>query len=212
MKPTSKINVCRFFLFHFSLFIHNLPVLRTRLKPEITLPALILFHTYEVNHLPVCLVHLLAVEIAQVFLHARTQEVIVAHAEPLQPQERIVTFTTPRCNDNVMIVTSDGYSKRVKSSDLNGTTQNLKGMPIVKLHDAAEVVSIQCCEDYECLALTTTKKQLLLSIEDIPVLTKASPGRKAMKLAAEDRVEFACLTTKENKTCGKMGSVGKNIS
>ena len=129
-----------------------------------------------------------------------------------QPQERIVTFTTPRCDDSVMIVTSDGYSKRVKSSDMNGATQNLKGMPIVKLHDAAEVISVQCCEGYECLALTTTKKQLLLNIDDIPVLTKASPGRKAMKLAAGDRIEYACLTTKENKTCGKMGSAGKNIS
>ena len=129
-----------------------------------------------------------------------------------QPQERIVIFTTPRCDDSIIITTSDGYSKRVKSSDMNGATQNLKGMPIVKLHDTAEVVSVQCCEDYECLALTTTKKQLLLNIDDIPVLTKASPGRKAMKLAAGDRIEFACLTTKGNKSCGKMGSAGKNIS
>lgn len=129
-----------------------------------------------------------------------------------QPQERIVIFTTPRCENSVIITTSDGYSKRVKSSDMNGATQNLKGMPIVKLHDAAEVVSVQCCEDYECLALTTTKKQLLLNIDDIPILTKASPGRKAMKLAAGDRIESARLTTKGNKSCGKMGSVGKNIS
>lgn len=129
-----------------------------------------------------------------------------------QPQERIVTFTTPRCEDSIIITTSDGYSKRVKSSDLNGAAQNLKGMPIVKLHDAAEVVSIQCCEDYECLALITTKKQLLLNIDDIPVLTKASPGRKAMKLAAGDKIEYAGLTTRGNKVCGKMGSAGKNIS
>lgn len=128
-----------------------------------------------------------------------------------QLQERIVTFTTPRCDDSVMIVTSDGYSKRVKSSDLNGVTQNLKGMPIIKLHDAAEVVSVQCCEDYECLELTTTKKQLLLNIDDIPTLTKASPGRKTMKLAANDKIEYAVLTTKGNKVCGKMGGAGKNI-
>lgn len=128
-----------------------------------------------------------------------------------QPQERIVIFTTPRCEDNVIITTSDGYSKRIKSSDLNGSTQNLKGMPIIKLHESAEVISVQCCEDYECLALATTKKQLLLSVEDIPILSKASPGRKAMKLAENDRVEYAVLTTKGNKTCGKMGSAGKNI-
>ena len=128
------------------------------------------------------------------------------------PQEKIVVFTTPRCEDNVIIATSDGYSKRVRSSDLNGVTQNLKGMPIVKLHDGAEVVDVQCCGDYECLELTTTKKQLLLDINDIPILTKASPGRKAMKLAAEDKVECARLTSKGNKTCGKLGSVGKNIA
>ena len=128
-----------------------------------------------------------------------------------QPQERIVIFTTPRCEDTVIITTNDGYSKRVRSSDLNGNTQNLKGMPIIKLHDNAEVVSVQCCEDYECLALTTAKKQLLLDIEDIPILAKTSPGRKAMKLADGDKVEYAVLTTKDNKTCGKLGSAGKNI-
>ena len=126
-----------------------------------------------------------------------------------QPQERIVIFTTPRCEDNIIITTSDGYSKRIKSSDLNGSTQNLKGMPIIKLHESAEVISVQCCEGYECLALTTTKKQLLLSIDDIPVLSKASLGRKAMKLAENDSVECAVLTTRGNKTCGKMGSAGK---
>lgn len=128
-----------------------------------------------------------------------------------QPQERIVDFTTPRCTDSVITTTSDGYSKRVKSSDLNGTTQNLRGTPIIKLHEGAEIVGIQCCEDYECLELTTTKKQLLLDINDIPVLSKASSGRKAIKLAAGDRIEHAYLTTKGNKTCGQMGSAGKNI-
>lgn len=129
-----------------------------------------------------------------------------------QPQERIVTFTTPRCEDSIVITTSDGYSKRVRSSGLNGATQNLKGMPIVKLHDAAEVVGIQCCEDYECLELRTTKKQLLLDINDIPALPKTSPGRKAIKLAANDRVECATLTNKGKKTCGTLGAVGKNIA
>ena len=128
-----------------------------------------------------------------------------------QQQERIVDFTTPRCTDSVITTTSDGYSKRVKSSDLNGSTQNLRGTPIIKLHEGAEVVGIQCCGDYECLTITTTKKQLLLDINDIPILTKASSGRKAIKLAAGDRIEHAYLTTKGNKTCGKMGSAGKNI-
>lgn len=128
-----------------------------------------------------------------------------------QPQEKIVDFTTPRCNNSVITTTSDGYSKRVKSSDLNGTTQNLRGTPIIKLHEGAEVVGIQCCENYECLAITTTKKQLLLDINDIPVLAKTSPGRKAIKLAANDRVEQATLTARGNKVCGKLGSVGENI-
>ena len=128
-----------------------------------------------------------------------------------QPQEKIVDFTTPRCEDSVMITTSDGYSKRVKSSDLNGSTQNLKGMPIIKVHDAAEVVGVQCCKDYECLGLKTMKKQLLLDINDIPVLAKTSPGRKAIKLAANDRVEHATLTTKGKRICGKLGSAGENI-
>lgn len=128
-----------------------------------------------------------------------------------QPQEKIVDFTTPRCNNSVITTTSDGYSKRVKSSDLNGSTQNLKGMPIIKLHDAAEVVGIQCCEDYDCLVLTTTKKQLLLDINDIPILAKTSPGRKVMKLAENDRVEHAALATKGKNVCGKLGSAGKNI-
>ena len=128
-----------------------------------------------------------------------------------RPQEKIVDFTTQRCNKSVITTTSDGYSKRVKSSDLNGTTQNLRGTPIIKLHEGAEVVGIQCCEDYECLELTTTKRQLLLDINDIPILAKTSPGRKAIKLAVGDRIEHAYLTTKDKKTCGKMGCAGKNI-
>lgn len=128
-----------------------------------------------------------------------------------QPQEKIVDFTTPRCEDSVIITTSDGYSKRVKSSDLNGSTQNLKGMPIIKIHDAAEVAGVQCCKDYECLELKTMKKQLLLDINDIPVLAKTSPGRKAIKLTANDRVEHAALTTKGKRICGKLGSAGENI-
>lgn len=128
-----------------------------------------------------------------------------------QPQERIVIFTTPRCEDSVIVTTSDGYSKRVKSSDLNGSTQNLKGMPIVKLHEGAEVVGIHCCEDYECLALTTAKKQLLLNIEDISILSKTSPGRKVMKLAENDKIKSAVLTFKKDKRFDKLGSAGKNI-
>lgn len=128
-----------------------------------------------------------------------------------QPQEKIVDFTTSRCDDSVIITTNDGYSKRVKSSDLNGSTQNLKGTPIIKVHETAEVVNVQCCKNYECLELTTTKRQLLLDINDIPILAKTSPGRKVIKLAAGDRIEHAYLTTKGNKTCGKMGSAGKNI-
>ena len=128
-----------------------------------------------------------------------------------QPQERIVIFTTPRCEDSVIVTTSDGYSKRVKSSDLNGSTQNLKGMPIVKLHEGAEVVGIHCCEDYECLALTTAKKQLLLNIEDISILSKTSPGRKVMKLAENDKIKSAVLTFKKDKCFDKLGSAGKNI-
>lgn len=128
-----------------------------------------------------------------------------------QPQERIVIFTTPRCEDSVAVTTSDGYSKRVKSSDLNGSTQNLKGMPIIKLHEGAEVIGVQCCEDYECLALTTAKKQLFLNIEDILILPKTSPGRKVMKLADNDKIKSAILTSKKDKRFDKLGSVGKNI-
>lgn len=128
-----------------------------------------------------------------------------------QPQEKIVDFTTPRCNNSVITTTSDGYSKRVSSSDLNGSTQNLKGTPIIKLHEGAEVVGIQCCENYECLAITTTTKQLLLDINDIPILARTSPGRKAIKLAANDRVKYAALTMRGNNICDKIGSAGKNI-
>ena len=130
----------------------------------------------------------------------------------LEPQEKIVDFSTPRCDTTVTLVTSDGYMKRVQCQDINGATQNLRGMSIIKVHDNAEVILVSCSKDYNGVVMMSTKRQLTVRLNDIEVLTKLSPGRKGFKIAKQDTVIFAQMINLANESeFQAIGTTGKSI-
>lgn len=96
----------------------------------------------------------------------------------LEPQEKIVDFTTQRCKSDVIFVMSDGYIKRMRSSEVDGTTQNLRGMTAVKVHDGAHVVLVSCANGFSEVIVNDKQH---FNIEDMEIQGKASPGRKLVK-------------------------------
>lgn len=96
----------------------------------------------------------------------------------LKPQEKIVDFTTQRCKSDVIFVMSDGYIKRMRSSEVDGTTQNLRGMTAVKVHEGARVVLVSCANGFSEVIVNDKQH---FNIEDMEVQGKTSPGRKLVK-------------------------------
>lgn len=96
----------------------------------------------------------------------------------LAPQERIVDFTTQRCKDDVIFVASDGYIKRMRSAEVDGSTQNLKGMSAMKVHDGESLVLVSCATGYS--EVVVNEKQHF-KIADLETQGKTSPGRKLVK-------------------------------
>ena len=73
---------------------------------------------------------------------------------------------------------SDGYIKRMRSSEVDGTTQNLRGMTAVKVHDGAHVVLVSCANGFSEVIVNDKQH---FNIEDMEIQGKASPGRKLVK-------------------------------
>lgn len=125
----------------------------------------------------------------------------------LAPTERIVDFTG-RCESDILLVTANGLVKKIKSSVLSGTTQNLRGMPIIKLKDGDEVFFVGCLDDFRAVVVESSMRTLTFDVSKLLETGKAASGRCGIKLDAADKVCGVTLLEDIPKTTQALGTKG----
>lgn len=125
----------------------------------------------------------------------------------LAPTERIVDFTG-RCESDILLVTTNGLVKKIKSSVLSGTTQNLRGMPIIKLKEGDEVFFVGCLDDFRAVVVESSMRTLTFDVSKLLETGKAASGRCGIKLDAADKVCGVTLLEDMPKTTQALGTKG----
>lgn len=129
----------------------------------------------------------------------------------LDSDETIEVFALPQNNIELFYATKNGKVKLFNSWDMNGSTQNLKGLSCIKIADGDSLVAISPVTDGKYITLTTSKsKRLYFSKADLTVAGKASSGRKGISLDADETVIAAKVLQKipDDVKVKKVGSKG----
>lgn len=114
----------------------------------------------------------------------------------LAPLAKINGFSVCGQNQNVFFATKLGKVKILCSSDMDSTTQNLKGLSVIKLADGDSLVSVKIVGDSKYVTLSTNNRVLAFNVSEINPSGKASSGRKGISLDPRDFVTKAVLDTK----------------
>lgn len=109
---------------------------------------------------------------------------------PLEQTEKIVDFAVCGKSKNMAyFCTKMGKVKKFDIEDTFGTTQNFKGISIIKLAAGDELVSLELADDAEEFFIVTNQGwKLRASLGNLSVAGKASSGRKGINLHAGDYV------------------------
>lgn len=119
----------------------------------------------------------------------------------LNPQAQIKVFSVCGQEVRVFFATKLGKVKILDSRDMDGTTQNLRGMSVIKLAADDSLVEVAEVQDNHYVSLYTKDRGLVFDIAEINLSGKASSGRKGISLTKDEYVTKAKLL-KENKSNG----------
>ena len=119
----------------------------------------------------------------------------------LNPQAQIKVFSVCGQEVRVFFATKMGKVKILNSRDMDGTTQNLRGMSVIKLAADDSLVEVAEVQDNHYVSLYTKDRGLVFDIAEINLSGKASSGRKGISLGKDEYVTKANLL-KENKSNG----------
>ncbi len=96
-------------------------------------------------------------------------------------------------NSDILVITKNGYGKRVKLNQFKTQSRGGTGIKISKITPkTGELVAIKILEGQEDLILVSQKGQVIrIGIASIPVLGRTAQGVKIMKLAPKDQIVSA---------------------
>lgn len=108
----------------------------------------------------------------------------------LNDNDKLIAANIYNSNDKwIVSVTGNGYIKRTNINDFSIQSRNTKGAKLQKLKDEEDyLIGFECIKDEKEIIITSTRSQIKIDIESIPILTKGAQGNKSIKLSEKDNV------------------------
>ena len=132
----------------------------------------------------------------------------------LEQGETIVDFSVNSECTRIFFATQQGKVKVLAAKDVDGTTQNKRGIPMMKLSIGDKLVSVHCMDDKSYACLTTNSHELVFPLTSIRASGKTSSGRVGIALKEDETVTLARLldALDGDMVVGKIGQRGQEIS
>lgn len=131
----------------------------------------------------------------------------------LEQGETIVDFSVNSECTRVFFATKQGKVKVLAAKDVDGATQNKRGLSMIKLSIGDELVSVDCMDDKKYVLLESKDRQLVFPLSSIRASGKTSSGRIGISLKEnESVVSVKLLDSADNKKIGKIGQRGQEKS
>ena len=132
----------------------------------------------------------------------------------LEQGETIVDFSVNSECTRIFFATQQGKVKVLAAKDVDGATQNKRGIPMMKLSIGDKLVSVHCMDDKSYACLTTNSHELVFSLTSIRASGKTSSGRVGIALKEDETVTLARLldALDGDMVVGKVGQRGQEIS
>ena len=133
----------------------------------------------------------------------------------LEDGERIVDMTAnPQC-PRLFIATKRGRVKVMGVEEFAGTTQNKRGMPLIRLSEDDEVVWCGCTDNNNFVEMKSRgqdSRKAIFRLSDINLSKKSSSGRVGMKLPQDENVYSVRLLEEVDGRCvANLGTRGSKI-
>lgn len=133
----------------------------------------------------------------------------------LEDGERIVDMTAnPQC-PHLFIATKRGRVKVMGVEEFAGTTQNKRGMPLIRLSEDDEVVWCGCTDNNNFVEMKSRgqdSRKAIFRLSDINLSKKSSSGRVGMKLPQDENVYSVRLLEEVDGRCvANLGTRGSKI-
>lgn len=130
----------------------------------------------------------------------------------LEPSETIVDFSVSSACESVFFATKLGKVKVLAAEDVDGTTQNKRGMSMIKLSIGDELVTVGCTDSKQYVRLTTETRQLVFELSSIHPNGRASSGRTGIALKdGEQVVKAELLEQLGDCALGKIARRGQEL-
>lgn len=126
--------------------------------------------------------------------------------------ETIVDFSVSLSCTKIFFATKKGKVKVLAAKDVEGNTQNKRGIPMIKLAIGDELVSVQCMDNKHFAHLRSKDRSLVFDLSVVRESGKASTGRVGINLKdGEELVSADLLENLGDLTLGKIGQRGQEI-
>ncbi len=130
----------------------------------------------------------------------------------LEPGETIVDFSVNSECTRIFFATAQGKVKVLAAKDVDGATQNKRGVPMIKLAVNDKLIGTQCMDDKQYAYLKSGSRSLVFPLLSIRASGKASSGRVGMALKdGEQLVSAELLSELGSLALGKIGQRGKDF-
>ena len=133
----------------------------------------------------------------------------------LAPDEKIVDFSVNATCPALIMVTKSGRVKVMEAKHIDGTTQNKRGIPMMKLDEEDEIVYCSCIDDKSFVEIRSSgleSRKAIFQISDITPTGKSSSGRIGIKLKDGEHVSYVrLLEDVDKRRISRLGTRGAKM-
>lgn len=133
----------------------------------------------------------------------------------LAPDEKIVDFSVNATCPALIMVTKSGRVKVMEAKHIDGTTQNKRGIPMMKLDEEDEIVYCSCIDDKSFVEIRSSgleSRKAIFQISDITPTGKSSSGRIGIKLKDGEHVSYVrLLEDVDKRRISRLGTRGAKV-
>lgn len=133
----------------------------------------------------------------------------------LAPDEKIVDFSVNAACPALIMVTKSGRVKVMEAKHIDGTTQNKRGIPMMKLDEEDEIVYCSCIDDKSFMEIRSSgleSRKAIFQISDITPTGKSSSGRIGIKLKDGEHVSYVrLLKDVDKRRISRLGTRGAKM-
>lgn len=133
----------------------------------------------------------------------------------LAPDEKIVDFSINATCPALIMVAKSGRVKVMGAKHIDGTTQNKRGIPMMKLNEEDEIIYCSCIDDKSFVEIRSSgleSRKAIFQISDITPTGKSSSGRIGIKLKDGEHVSYVrLLEDVDKRRISRLGTRGAKM-